>query len=218
MVYAGAWSPAADEARMADWPRSLGRVAAVERWGFAGDSRKNVPVEIYSNCDSVELLLNGRSLGEKKIADPLVPAVVWAVPNEAGTVEVVGKRAGVASARFQLKTVGSAERLELTADLTSLKNAGRQVATVEVGLLDGKGNRVPEGDPMVTFEVAGAGMLMAVGNADLTDGTPATSDRTKLYLGRAVAIVRSGAGTGKVTLRATSPGLKTAELVIAIEP
>ncbi|MEO8372964.1 MAG: glycoside hydrolase family 2 TIM barrel-domain containing protein, partial [Candidatus Solibacter sp.] len=129
MVYAAAWNPGADEARMADWPRSLGRVQAAERWGFAGDARKNVPVEIYSNCESVELVLNGRSLGEKKMADPLSPAMVWAVPNEAGTLDVIGKRAGVASARFQLKTAGAAERLELTADLKVLKNAGRQVAT-----------------------------------------------------------------------------------------
>ena len=128
---------------------------AVERWGFAGDTRKNVPVEIYSNCDSVELVLNGRSLGEKKIADPLAPALLWAVPNEAGTLEAIGKRAGVVSARFELKTAGAAERLDLTTDLKVLKDGGRQVATVEVSLLDGKGIRVPEGDPMVTFEVTG---------------------------------------------------------------
>ena len=134
-----------------------------------------------------------------------------------GRVEVVGKRAGVAAARFQLKNVGPAEGLALAADLKTLKNAGRQVSTVEVSLLDAKGNRVPEGDAEVTFEVSGAGRLMAVGNGDLTDGTPATANRIKLYQGRAVAIVRSGAGAGKVTLRATAPGLKAAEVTLAVE-
>ena len=116
---------------------------AVERWGFANDPRKNIPVEIYSNCDSVELFLSGRSLGEKPIADPFLPAIVWLVPNEAGTVEAVGKRAGVAVARFRLKTIGEPEKIELTPDLKILKSAGRQVATIEVSVLDRNGNRVP---------------------------------------------------------------------------
>ena len=54
----------------------------------------------------MELLLNGKSLGEKKLADRLMPALVWTVPNEAGMVEVVGKRAGIPAARVQLKSVG----------------------------------------------------------------------------------------------------------------
>ena len=111
MVYAAAWGAGADESRMAQFPGNLGRRPLVERWDWTGDSRKNIPVEIYSNCESVELLLNGRSLGEKKIADRLVPALVWAVPNEPGAVEVVGKNGGVPAARFQLKSIGKPERI-----------------------------------------------------------------------------------------------------------
>src|ERR1039457_6274213 len=75
MVYAaagGAGSAETDAARMAQWPGNLGRTPLVERWGWTGDPRKNIPLEIYTNCDSVELLLNGRSLGEKPIADRLL--------------------------------------------------------------------------------------------------------------------------------------------------
>jgi beta-galactosidase len=218
MVYAAAWGPGMDESRMADWQRSLGRTQAVERWGFPNDPRKNVPIEIYSNCDTVELLLNGRSLGEKPIADRLLPALVWAVPNEPGTVEAVAKKAGVVAARFQLKAVGQPERIVLTADLKTLKNAGRQVSTIEVSVLDRNGNRAPDAAGTVTFEVSGAGRLIAAGNADLTDGAPATGGQAKLYTGRAVAVVRSGAGSGKITVKATAPGLAAGEAVIAVEP
>jgi hypothetical protein len=218
MVFAAAWSPAADESRMADWQRNLGRTPAEERWGFANDSRKNVPVEIYSNCDSVELLLNGRSLGEKPIADRLLPALVWAVPNEPGTVEVIGKRAGSAVARFQLKQIGQPEKIALTADLKTLKNAGRQVSTIEVAVLDHNGIRVPDAKAAITFEVSGAGKLMAVGNASLNEETPATGNKASLYQGNAVAVVRSGAGSGKITVRATAQGLAPAEVVIDVEP
>ncbi len=218
MVYAAAWGAGSDEARMADWPKNLGRTPLVERWGWTGDPRKNIPIEIYTNCDSVELLLNGRSLGEKPIADRLLPALVWAVPNESGTVEVVGKRAGVAAARFELKTIGQPERIELSPDLKTLKNDGTQVATIEVQAVDRNGNRVPDAVRPVTFEVAGAGRLIASGNADLTDNTPMTSSQVKLYQGRAVAVVRSGAGSGKITVRAISAGLTAGEVVLDVQP
>jgi beta-galactosidase len=191
---------------------------AVERWGWTSDPRKNIPIEIYSNCDSVEVLLNGRSLGEKPIADRLLPALAWAVPNEAGAVEVVGKKAGVVAARFQLKTIGQPERIELTPDLKTLKNAGRQVSTIEVHVVDHEGNRIADAAQTVTFEVAGAGRLIAVGNADLTDGAPVTGRQSKLYQGNAVAVVRSAAGSGKIAVRATAPGLAAGEAVLIVEP
>jgi beta-galactosidase len=218
MVYAAAWGAGADESRMAEWPKNLGRTPAVERWGWTNDPRRNIPVEIYTNCDSVELVLNGRSLGEKQIRDRLLPALVWAVPNEAGGVEIVGKKAGAAAARFQLKTVGQPERIELSPDLMTLKNEGRQVSTIEAQVVDRNGSPVPDAAQTVSFEVAGVGRLVAVGNADLTDGTPVTASQVKLYQGRAVAVVRSGAGSGKIAVRATAPGLKAGEAVVAVEP
>jgi hypothetical protein len=213
MVYAGASAPAA-----AGGGRGIGRPEPVERWGFPNDTRKTVPVEIISNCQSIEVFLNGRSLGEKSIADPLAPTLTFEVPNEPGTVEMAGKKGGVIAARFQLKTVGPPARIELVPDLKTLKNAGRQVSTIEVSVLDRDGNRVPDAAAAVTFEVAGAGRLIAAGNADLTDPTPVTGRQTKLYRGRAVAVVRSAAGQGKIAIRATAPGLPPAEVVLAVEP
>jgi beta-galactosidase len=218
MVYAAAWGAGLDESRMADWPKNIGRTQSEERWGWSSDPRKNIPIEIYTNCDSVEVLLNGRSLGEKPIADHLLPGLVWAVPNEAGAVEVVGKKAGAVAARFQLKTLGQPARIELSPDLKTLKNAGRQVSTIEVQVVDRDGNRIPNAAQTVTFEVAGAGRLIGVGNADLTNGTPVTGSQTKLYEGRAVAVVRSATDSGKITIRATAPGLTAGEAVLVVEP
>jgi len=201
---------------MASWPRSLGRVPAVERWGWTDDPRTSIPLEIYSNCDSVEVLLNGRSLGVKPVADPLVPALLWAVPNEAGSVEVRGRNAGNVAARFQLKTVGPAARIELTPDLTTIGSAGRQVSTIEVHVLDGNGNRIPDADLTVSFEVTDSGRLLAVGSADLTDTNPVAASQVKLYQGQAVATVRSGTEPGRLTLRATAPGVAPSEVIITV--
>ena len=129
-----------------------------------------------------------------------------------------GHLAVFVAARFQLKTIGQPERIDLTPDLRTLKNDGRQVSTIEVVVVDRNGNRVPDAAQTVTFAAAGAGRLMAVGNADLTDGSPVTASQAKVYQGRAIAVVRSGAGSGKITVRATAPGLTAGEAVIAVEP
>jgi beta-galactosidase len=218
MVWAAAWGAGADESRMAEWPKNLGRTALVERWDWAGDPRRNIPVEIYTNCDSVEVLLNGRSLGEKPITDRLLPALLWAVPNEPGSVEVIGKKGGRAAARFQLKSIGKPERIELRSDLPALKADGRQVATVEITAVDASGNRVPDATQAIAVDVQGAGRLVALDNADLNDTATVQSKDRKLYQGRAVAVVRSGAGLGRVVVRASAAGLTAGELVLTVEP
>jgi hypothetical protein len=217
MVHAVAWSSGADDSRMEDWPAALGRVPAVERWGWTDDPRPSIPLEIYSNCDSVEVLLNGHSLGVRPIADPLLPALVWAVPNEAGSVEVLGRKDGSVAARFQLETVGSPAQLELVPDRTALENGGRQVATVEVYVLDEAGNRVPDADLTVSIVVEGQGRLLALGSSDLTDTTLVTASAVRLHQGRAVAVVRSGAEPGRITVRATAVGVAPAEVTMVVE-
>jgi beta-galactosidase len=147
-----------------------------------------------------------------------LPALLWAVPNEPGTLEFLGKNAGVIAARSLLKTIGLPERIELNPDLLSLQNGGRQVSTIEVHLADRDGNRVPNSSQTVAFEVTGEGRLIAAGNADLSDGNPVTAGQTKLYQGRAVAVVRSAAASGKITVRATSPGLIAGEVVLTVHP
>ena len=216
MIYAAAWGTG-DESRMAQWPRNIGRNQLKERWGWAADERKIIPVEIYTNCDSVELFLNGQSLGEKKIADRVLPAIVWPVPNQPGTVEVVGKKGGAPVARFELKSIGKPEKLVLTSDLKTLRGDARQVATVEISVVDHDKNRVPDAADLVTVEVAGAGRLVAVDNADLNDSGPADPCQKKAFRGRAVAIVRSGAPAGRITVRATAAGLITGEIVLTVE-
>jgi hypothetical protein len=217
MVYAAASAPGAEPPPAAG-QRGPGRPQPVERWGFPNDTRTTVPVEVISNCESVEMFLNGRSLGEKPIADPLTPILVWGVPNEPGMVEVVGKRGAAVAARYRLNSVGPPAKIALVPDLKTLKNRGRQVSTIEVIALDSAGNRVPDHAATVSFEVAGAGRLIAAANADLTDPAPVNGKQTRFYQGRAVAVVRSGAGSGSVTVRATAPGLAPAEVVIAVEP
>ena len=53
-------------------------------WNWQGDSRETLPVDVYSNCKSVELFLNGKSLGAETSAESTNGVFHWSVPFQAG--------------------------------------------------------------------------------------------------------------------------------------
>ena len=216
MVYAVAWGPARDAAQMLNWQQTWRRPLE-EHWNWSEDSRDRIPVEVYTNCDSVELFLNGKSLRERRVTDRTAPVLFWTVPNEAGVVEAVGKIGGKVSAKFQLKTAGPPARIELTPDQTALQADGEDLATIEVVIRDADGTRVVSATPEIAFAVVGAGTLTAADNADPRDTVPVQTNARKAYHGRALAIVRAARQAGQLKLTATAPGLEPGQVTISVE-
>ncbi len=196
--------------------QAAGARGLVQHWNWEKDQRKTIPVTVYTNCDSAELFLNGRSLGEKPLADRLRPELHWDVPNEPGVLRAVGQRAGSEAAHFELATAGPAQRLEITADPATPRVEAGDMANFEIRLLDAQGRSVYAADQEITAEVSGAGELAALDTGDLRDVTPVQSGRRKPYEGRALAIVRA-VGPGRITLRVSAPGLHGAEKTITVQ-
>ncbi len=184
-----------------------------EHWNWEKDQRKTIPVTVYTNCDSAELFLNGRSLGEKPLEDKLQPELRWDVPNEPGALRAVGKRAGAEAARFELNTAGVANRLAISADVSALRADRGDVASFEISALDALGRKVYAADLEIAAEVTGPGVLAALDTGDLRDVTSVQSGHRKVFEGRALAMVRA-TGSGQITLRVSAPGLKGAEVSI----
>jgi beta-galactosidase len=186
----------------------------VEHWNWSADGRKTIPVEVYTNCDSAELVLNGRSLGEKAVADRLAPVLRWEVPNEAGVVRAIGKRGGKEAARFELATAGAPQRVELVPDKTTLQANGSDLANVEIRVVDAEGRRVYGADSTIEVQVSGAGELAAMDSGDPADMIPVQANHRKAWQGRVLAIVRAGAAAGTITVRASAAGLKAGEAAV----
>jgi beta-galactosidase len=176
--------------------------AAVEHWNWQDDSRSTLPVVVYTNCDSAELFLNGRSLGEKAVSDRASPVLQWEARNEPGVLLAVGKRAGAEAARFELATAGEAAALRIVPDTIDSTH-------VEIQVVDAAGRRVYRATNEIEVQVTG-GELVAVDNADLRDTSPVRANRRKAFQGRILAIVRRS-GSGPVTVQASAPGLKAGE-------
>jgi len=210
MVYVAAREPGAAASPNRPAP-------VVEHWNWAGDARKAIPVEVYTNCASAELFLNGRSLGEKPVADRLNPVLHWDVPNEPGVLRAIGKRDSKEAARFDLVTAGAPHQLRLTPDRATLAAGGQDLSNVAIEVVDAQGRRVYGAGAEVEVQVSGPGELAALDTGDLTDTSPVAANHRKTYEGRALAMVRSGAEAGKVKVRASAPGLEAAEVVLTVK-
>jgi beta-galactosidase len=132
-------------------------------WNWSGMEGKEIDVWAYSNCDEVELFLNKKSLGKKKMEQN--GHLEWKVKYESGTLEAIGYKNGKKVLSDIQKTTGSPENIKLTLDKENLPNANVAVVTVEV--TDKKGLQVPTANDEITFSIKG-GKILGVGNGNPT--------------------------------------------------
>jgi beta-galactosidase len=204
-------------------------------WNWAGRTGQVIPVLAYTNCNSVELFLNGRSLGEKHIefpaqgtsggwntyAEPRVNAttndlhVSWDVPYEPGVLRAVGKkRDGTVACEAEVRTAGPPAAIRVSVDRDTIAAVPGDVAHVTFEIVDSSGTVVPTSDTLVGFTVTG-GSILALDNANLSDHDPYRSDRRHAFNGRGLAIVRA-TQPGLIRLTASANGLWSASLSVRV--
>jgi beta-galactosidase len=160
----------------------------------------------------VELLLDGKSLGKKPTNRSTKFIAVWHVPFQPGTLKAVGY-AGKKKVGFsELKSAGEPVNIKLSADRTMIRADGQDLSYISVELTDAAGIRNPKADNLVKFELDGPGTIVAVGNANPVSTESYQLPRRKAWHGRCMVIVKSGSKPGKITVKASSPGLETASI------
>ncbi len=205
-------------------------------WNWQGKEGQIIPVTCYTNCDTVELFLNGRSMGVKGYEFPRLgmelrwgnlPArakvlrttadlhLSWDVPYEPGTLKAVGTKAGMVVSTLEVPTTGEPAAIALSADREVIAADGRDVANLVVRILDDKGNIVPTAKNEVTFAIAGVGKLIGVDNGDPFSHEDHRTNRRHAFNGLALAVVQSSGGAGQIQFNASSPSLRPASVMIA---
>ncbi len=119
--------------------------------------------------------------------------------------------------RDTLRTAGAVKKIVLASDDKSVGAGFDDLAFVRAKVVDAKGVVVPSADVAITFAVSGAGRLVAADNAAPADHTPFASPVRSAYRGTATALVR-GSGAGKLTVKASAPGLEAATLTLTTAP
>jgi beta-galactosidase len=209
----------------------------VPHWTWPGREGEVTPVHVYTGYETAELFLNGRSLGVRRKnpaagapaetfigEDPAMDTIfgrhrlIWEdVCYEPGVLKVVALNAGGDPVdEAEVHTAGPPARVELRPDRREIAADGVDLAFVTVRILDAEGHLCPQAANRVTFDVGGAGELVATGNGDPTCLTPFASADRDAFHGLALLIVRARRGqSGAITVRAGAAGLTGSEVVIA---
>ena len=198
------------------------------------DADGNIPVRAYSNAASVELFLNGNTLGKKTFtkkqtsdgrtyqegAKPNELYLEWKVAFEAGTIEAVARdEAGNIIARDKIVTAGEPAGVRLVKEENAIAADGKDLTYIYYEIVDSKGNVVPTANNLVRFQLHGQGQIVGVDN-----GEQASRERykeqadgswiRKAFNGKGVVIVKSTEQAGKFTLTAHSDFLKSGQTTI----
>jgi len=201
------------------WAPEKNTVHLLPHWNWPERVGKPVPVYVYTNGDSAEIFVNGKSLGRKS-KDPQAANVMdryrlrWEdVVYEPGVVKAVGYRKGQAVGEAIARTAGEPARLRLTPDRTSLKSSGEDLCYVLVEAVDKDGNLCPLAMNQVSFNLTGPARIAGVGNGDHHFPAEFDADNVTLFYGKAMLIARTEEGrAGAIHVQATSPGLAPASV------
>jgi hypothetical protein len=181
-------------------------------WNWEGI--KLVYVGVFSNSEEVELVLNGKSLGSKKMADFPSRVMSWEVPFEKGEIIAIGKRDGAEIARNVLISAGKPDRL--TAKMLDYRSevGSADVRQIEINVADADGNLVYKEDMEVICETIGPVKLLGLEDANPRNVEDYRSNKRHTFKGKLMAYfqVMDEAG-GSAVITFSAEGLKP----IAIE-
>ncbi len=184
-------------------------------WDFnEGDP---IDVIIYSNAHTVELWLNGESLGkqEMKLLTSEDMRAHFVVPYKAGELIARGyDESGEVIAEETLRTSGDPARIVLNDERGFFFADGSDIAFVEISVCDENGIPVGNARNRIKIEVSGEGRLVGLDNGDSTDYDSYKGDNRRLFSGKLLAMIKSTKQGGRVTVRASSVGLESAEITI----
>jgi len=175
----------------------------------AGQEGEPVEVWAFTNCETVELVVNGVTAGWQKVEKN--GHVAWNVIYQPGAIEIVGIRDGKRMASRH-ETTGPAAKIVLTADRRAHTADGEDVSVVSVAIQDAQGRIVPTAMNEVTFKVNGAAKIIGVGNGDPSSHEKDRTNVRAAFNGLCMALVQATKEPGAATVEATAPGLSSASV------
>lgn len=189
---------------------------AVESWSWEGFEGKKTNVTVYSNGDKVELLLNGKSLGKKKVKECKAGFTkISYVPGEL-TAKVYDSSGRFVSEESLISAEGKTE-ITLRPEKTVLRANGQDLCFLDIELTGANGVVKASSDKKLTVKVEGAGVLQAFGSARPHMSENFYSNTHTTYYGKALAVIRAGCEPGKIKITVSGEGLREQIIMLDIK-
>jgi beta-galactosidase len=207
-------------------------------WNWGGKEGAIIPVICFTNCETVELFLNGKSLGMQGYMFPEMgmeehwpnfPAraramqttgdlhLAWYVPYQPGTLRAVGTNEDQVVLDVELVTTDIPAVVRLTSDRTQINTKWDDLSHVVVEIVDRHGRVVPTADNEVVFEITGPGRILGLDNGQAESHESYQGNRRRAFAGRALALVQSTGQPGQIHITASAVSLVGASLAIAAD-
>lgn len=214
------------------WNNKVNTLHIVPHWNWKGREGEVTPVFVYTNYPSAELFINGKSQGKRtkdttqKASNTTYNArsferqqryrLMWMdTKYQPGTLKVVAyDENGKVAEEKEVHTAGTPYKIVLTADRTAILADGKDIAFINVKIVDKNGNFCPDETRQINFKVKGAGLYKAAANGNSSSLESFQAPFMKLFSGQLTALVQSSETPGTITFEASAKGLKTGVLKI----
>lgn len=137
---------------------------------------------------------------------------------EPGEIKVVAyDQNGNKADEKTVRTAGKPHHIELVADRNGISADGKDLAYINIRIVDKDGNLCPDDQRMVTFSVTGNGKYRTSANGDPTSLDLFHLPQMHAFNGQLTSIVQSGENTGTLIFEAKAKGLKSGRIEITVE-
>lgn len=185
-----------------------------ERWDYSDG--EDIVVEVYTNCERVELFLNGKSLGQKKMSDFEDRVIKWGVPFAPGVLTAKGYASDGTTVEYELATEGEPVAMELKVNNPELYADHYDVAHIEIQLVDANGYPVRNSDREIIFTVDPRLRIIGVDNGSKFNVQKYQSDRLVTDRGKAMLVVQSKNLTGQADIQIEGEGIKQSMVSLSV--
>jgi beta-galactosidase len=166
-------------------------------------------IRTITNCEEVELFLNGKSVGSRRTADFANHTIVWYLPYIYGKLEAKGYNGNREVAACALVTSKKTAKAVIKADKPELRADGQDLSHLSIHLEDEDGNPVQTDDRMLTVTVEGEGRFLGIDNGDLRRQNSFAGKSLSTYFGKALLVVQSSRKAGKINVSIKMEGEDT---------
>jgi len=192
-------------------------VHLLPHWNWKGFEGKEIPVWCFTNAESVELFLNGKSLGSKDFKNSKQLHLEWKVRYEPGRLKAVGTK-GRQTIVEEVRTAGEPARLIVRPDRKQIAADGDDLSFVEVRIVDKDGNLCPNASNEIVFGLDGPGLIAGLDNGDPTNHEPFQGVKHKAFHGLCLVVVKAARTPGEIRLNAKAEGLGSEPVSIIAGP
>ena len=206
------------EAKLGEKYRSKWGYPDVEpSWTWPGREGEKLTVEIFSGCERVRLLVNGRDYGVKPTNRSTEYKAVWEdVTYEPGMLQVIGYDGASETAQWVLRTTGEPEAIRMQADRETIAADGQDLVYVTIETTDRNGLRTEHAQVPITLDVQGAGELIGFGSGHPKSVESFQSNTRNTFEGRCLAIIKASKKPGTITIKAGGAGIKPAAVKVEV--